>query len=135
MSLLLSIVLNFLVICDYGFCSQVPVEPAVIAISSCESGDGQTWGTIHWDAVSPTKDTGAFQFNDGTWTWLTGRDDRAMDAPQAVQLQYFYELWDDGWGWRHWNPSKPCWSQWLEITPEGQAVPKIITTGNTAGSH
>lgn len=122
MTFLLFVLLEFQFrVCDFGYCKTVPVETAVIAISSCESGDGHHFGTIDWDAVSETNDTGAFQFNDRTWRWLTGRDDRAVDAPHSVQLEAFRKLWNNGYGHKHWSASQKCWSQWLEIK-DGRAV-------------
>lgn len=112
----------YLNLCDSDGCSQVEVDPAAIAISSCESGDGHNFGTIDWNAVSKTNDTGAFQFNDKTWEWLTGQEGRAKDSPQALQLEMFYKLWNNGYGWSHWNSSKPCWSQWIKIDSKGRAV-------------
>lgn len=113
MSLLLFVLLEIsFKVCDFGYCKSVTVAPEVIAISSCESGDGHNWGTISWDAVSQTNDTGAFQFNDKTWTWLTGTEERAKDAPQSKQLDMFYKLWDNGYGWTHWSSSKECWGKW-----------------------
>jgi hypothetical protein len=120
MSVFLSLYLR---VCDFGYCKLTPVDTAVIAITSCESGDGHNFGTIKWDAVSKTNDTGAFQFNDRTWRWLTNRNDRAMDAPHSAQLMAFYKLWNDGYGHTHWSASQPCWSQWLEIK-NGRAVAK-----------
>lgn len=124
MSIIASVVLTFyLRVCDFGYCKSVPVGPEVIAITSCESGDGYHFGTISWDAVSETNDTGAFQFNDKTWRWLSGRTDRAIDAPHSVQLEMFYKLWNDGYGHKHWSASQHCWGKWLEIQ-DGRAVAK-----------
>lgn len=124
MIILASVLLDLYIrVCDFGYCKLVPVEPAVIAITSCESGDGHNFGTISWDAVSHTNDTGAFQFNDRTWRWLTGREDRAKDAPQSIQLDAFYKLWNNGYGYTHWSASQRCWGQWLEIE-DGRAVAK-----------
>lgn len=122
-SLFFSVYLSF-VLCDFGYCKTIEVDVPVIAITTCESGDAHNFGTIDWNAVSVTNDTGAFQFNDATWAWVTGRDDRAKDAPQAVQLEAFYTLWNDGYGWTHWNSSKACWQEWLTINEDGRAVPK-----------
>lgn len=118
-----------IIICDFGYCRPIPVNVAVIAVTTCESGDAHNYGTIDWEAISPTHDTGAFQFNDRTWHWLTGRTDRAYQAPQSIQLAAFYKLWDNGYGWRHWNPSKPCWGEWLYINSEGRAVPRSASGG------
>jgi len=124
LSIVLSIFLSlYLRVCDFGYCKNVPVGVEVIAITSCESGDGHNFGTISWDAVSHTNDTGAFQFNDRTWEWLTGKKERAINAPHSKQLEMFYKLWNDGYGYRHWSPSQRCWSQWLEIK-DGRAVAK-----------
>ncbi len=123
MTAILATVLSFyLNICDYGYCKQVRVEPTTLAIVACESGNQVDLTSRDWDAVSRTGDTGAFQFSDSTWQWLTKRTDRAKDAPQQIQLDTFYKLWDNGYGWRHWNSSKSCWSKWMTITKQGQAV-------------
>lgn len=113
----------YLRVCDFHFCRVIPVETEVLAIMACESGDTVTLGSHSWSAVSHTNDTGGFQFNDATWRWLTNRTDRAKDAPQTVQLQVFYKLWDNGYGYTHWTSSQSCWSQWLEIK-DGRAVAK-----------
>lgn len=112
----------YLRVCDFNYCKTVEVPPEVIAITACESGDGHNLGTIDWQAVSVTGDTGAFQFSPSTWRWLTGRNDEAKDAPQALQLSTFYKLWNNGYGWTHWNSSKACWSQWMKINRKNQAV-------------
>jgi len=124
----------YLRVCDYGYCKLLEVEPEAIAISSCESGDGLHFGTIDWDAVSKTDDTGAFQFNDATWQLLTDTDGRAKDAPHSLQVLKFYELWNHGLGWKHWKSSQPCWSQWIRIDKNGRAVwkgKKYITSQQT----
>lgn len=116
MSLLLFVLLEIsFKICDFGYCKSITVAPEVIAISSCESGDGHNWGTISWDAVSQTNDTGAFQFNDKTWAWLTGTEGHAKDAPGSKQLDMFYKLWDNGYGWKHWSSSRACWGKWAKF--------------------
>lgn len=124
MIILASVLLDlYLRICGSQFCQVVPVGTEVLAIMTCESGDTATLGTHNWNAVSRTNDTGAFQFNDVTWQWITQRTDRAKDAPQTVQLAAFYKLWDNGYGYTHWASSQDCWSQWLEIK-DGRAVSK-----------
>lgn len=109
-------------VCDFGYCKSVEVTPEVIAITSCESGDGHNWGTIKWDAVSHTNDTGAFQFNDLTWEWLSGKKERAKDAPQSKQLEMFYKLWNNGYGWKHWVSSKGCWGKWATFTNDDRVL-------------
>lgn len=91
------------------------------AIVACESGDGITYGTYSLSARSATNDGGLWQFNDGTYVVLTGRDHAEFDTP-ANQYAAFRELWNQGKGWQHWKASQKCWSQWLEIDSEGIAV-------------
>jgi len=112
----------YLRVCDFNYCRSIEVKPEVIAVTTCESGDTENLGTIDWDAVSVTGDTGAFQFSPSTWKWLTNRTDNAKDAPQSLQLITFYRLWDNGYGWTHWNSSKACWSKWMKINRNNQAV-------------
>jgi hypothetical protein len=52
--------------------------------------------------------SGAYQFIDSTWRAVTGRSDRAMDAPPAVQDAAFYKLWDGGRGAHHWVTANRC---------------------------
>lgn len=52
--------------------------------------------------------SGAYQFIDSTWRAITGRSDRAKDAPPAVQDAAFYELWDGGRGAHHWVTASRC---------------------------
>jgi len=60
-------------------------------------------------AENPTSSaSGLFQFIDGTWRAITGRSDRAKDAPVSVQIAAFYELWDGGNGAHHWVVAPKC---------------------------
>lgn len=52
--------------------------------------------------------SGLYQFIDSTWRSVTGRSDRASDAPVSVQTAAFYELWDGGRGARHWVTAHKC---------------------------
>jgi hypothetical protein len=52
--------------------------------------------------------SGLFQFIDGTWRAITGRSDRAKDAPVSVQIAAFYKLWDGGRGAHHWVVAPKC---------------------------
>ena len=123
LSLFVTILLGYyLRVCDFGYCKTIEVGPEVIAITSCESGDGLNFGTIAWDAVSKTKDTGAFQFNDATWALFDTGFPRAKDAPHSLQVYKFYELWNHGMGWTHWKASRDCWGQWITVTKSGRAV-------------
>lgn len=123
---------------------MVSIEAA--AIATCESGDQVTLGSVDWQAVNVnidgTTDGGAFQFND-YWIWnpndkwmmrpiarsmhLTSDQmlawwPKAQLAPPDVQYHAFEVVWDDGWGWQHWNASRPCWEQWLKVDQSGRAV-------------
>lgn len=116
------------------------------AIAACESGDTQSLGSVNWDAVNINKDgtidTGAFQFN-SYWVW--NQNDtwimknviaqtnlstkqffkmyrHAKNAPPSIQRLTFMTLWNNGYGWQHWSASKQCWSKWLEINENNQAV-------------
>jgi hypothetical protein len=91
------------------------------AIVACESGDGLNYGTYSLTARSATNDGGLWQFNDGTYMLLTGRDHAEFDTP-ANQYATFRQLWANGKGWKHWKASQGCWSQWLEVDNEGVAV-------------
>lgn len=53
--------------------------------------------------------SGYFQFLDSTWSWVTESGGSAADYPLKDQLDAFYELWDDGRGAHHWQPSRYCW--------------------------
>ena len=122
MNLFVTLMLGYyLKVCDFGYCKMLQVEPEVIAVASCESGDGLNFGTIDWSAVSETNDTGAFQFNDATWELFNTGHAHAKDAPQAIQIEKFYQLWNHGWGWKHWKASKGCWGQWISVK-NGRAV-------------
>jgi hypothetical protein len=125
LSLFVTILLGYyLRVCDFGYCKTIEVEPEVIAITSCESGDGLNFGTIKWDAVGIVnpEDTGAFQFNDRTWRGFKTGFPHAKDAPHSLQVYKFYELWNDGLGWTHWKASRKCWGQWISVTKDGRAV-------------
>lgn len=52
--------------------------------------------------------SGLFQFVDGTWRAVTGRHDRAKDAPVSVQIAAFYKLWNGGRGAGHWVTAHKC---------------------------
>jgi hypothetical protein len=135
-------------VCNTSMChtESVTVPPEALAIATCESGDTVTLGTANWTAINTnvdgTIDSGAWQFND-YWVWSS--DDTwairpvantldessqtflqkypiAAAAPPHVQYAMFAHIWDNGYGWKHWSASKPCWSQWLTINKKGQAV-------------
>ena len=60
-------------------------------------------------AENPTSSaSGLFQFIDGTWRAVTGRHDRASDAPVSVQIAAFYKLWNGGRGAGHWVTAHKC---------------------------
>jgi len=60
-------------------------------------------------AENPTSTaSGLFQFIDGTWRAVTGRSDRASDAPVSVQIAAFYKLWNGGKGASHWVTAHKC---------------------------
>ena len=103
-------------ICHGGMChtDRIYVTPEAMAIASCESGDGWNFGTIDFTARSLTDDGGAWQFNDATAEWIFGQSHAETLLP-ATQYAGFVRLWDDGYGWRHWASSKPCWERWLTI--------------------
>ena len=135
-------------ICTFGDCrtETITLSPEAVAIAACESGDTVTFGSMNWNAINvnhnKTIDTGAFQFN-SYWVW--SKDDTwvinpvasqysmtasqfialyptARDAPPNVQYAMFQHLWNNGYGWQHWSASRPCWSKWLTITNDNQAV-------------
>ena len=116
------------------------------AIAACESGNQINIDSLDWGAVNNNKngtvDTGAFQFN-SYWVWNSsntwmmkhvikdlGMDTRsffkdyptARHAPPSIQIATFEYLWNNGKGWKNWEASKPCWTQWLIINEQGQAV-------------
>jgi hypothetical protein len=115
--------------CHGGMChvEELNVSREALAVATCESGDTENYGTISWGARSNkqngdgTYDYGAFQFNENTYKRLTGRTNAAVDSP-VIQYEMFTLLWNNGKGWKHWNSSKACWSQWLTIDNDGRAV-------------
>ena len=115
--------------CHGGVChtEELNVSREALAVATCESGNTVDYGTLGWGIRSNkqnsdgTFDYGAFQFNENTYQWLTGRTNAAVDAP-VVQYEQFERLWNGGKGWKHWKSSQSCWSQWLTINDEGKAV-------------
>lgn len=91
------------------------VEAAATKIRDCESGarlpDGTAVpGSADYTAQNPTSSaSGAYQFIDGTWEWVTGLPAPARAHPPAVQDAAFAELYDGGRGAHHWDPSRSCW--------------------------
>jgi hypothetical protein len=118
-----TIILFWYLVCNGGVCHPEPLEVTreALAIISCESGDGYNYGTYSLYARSATNDGGLFQFNDGTYLLLTGRDHAENDTP-GNQYAAFRQLWNQGNGWKHWKASKSCWGQWMRIDDEGVAV-------------
>jgi hypothetical protein len=110
-------------VCTLSECKVVPlmVTPAAVAVATCESGNRVDLGSFSMTARSHTRDGGIWQFNDATYTWLNGYDHAELDTPQN-QYDTFVYLWNDGAGWRHWAPSKPCWTKWMRINDEDKAV-------------
>jgi hypothetical protein len=132
-----------------GICKEqsITISRESAAIASCESGDTEKLGSIDWKNtnvnVDGTVDAGAWQFNN-YWVW--NPNDRwaiipvangvygitsaqfikqwptPLDAPPSVQYAMFQSLWDDGYGWRHWKSSQPCWSKWMIVNKKGRAV-------------
>jgi hypothetical protein len=63
----------------------------------------------NYRAQNPTSTaSGAYQFINSTWRAITGRSDRAKDAPPSVQDAAFWKLWDGGRGASHWVTAKFC---------------------------
>jgi len=118
-----SIILFWYLVCSGGACHTVPFEvpQEAAAIIACESGDGLHYGTYTRWARSATNDGGLFQFNDATYIWLAGTTHAELDTPDN-QYRAFRQLWNNGKGWQHWKSSQACWSQWLQVNNEGQAV-------------
>jgi hypothetical protein len=137
------------VVCYAGaLCKEqsITISRESAAVATCESGDTENLGSIDWRNVNVnvdgTVDAGAWQFND-YWVWnpndrwaiipvannvygITSAQFMRMyptplDAPASVQYEMFKSLWNDGYGWRHWASSQPCWSQWMVIK-KGRAV-------------
>ena len=127
MSTLITVLLYL--VCHGGMChvEELKVSREALAVATCESGDTVNYGTLEWETRSNkqnsdgTFDYGAFQFNENTYQWLTGRSNAAVDSP-AVQYEQFERLWNGGKGWKHWKSSQSCWSQWLTINEEGVAT-------------
>ena len=138
--------LKFVLIASLVVSVDIPLSMEEKAIAACESGDTQSINSIDWQAVNvnndKTIDTGAFQFN-SYWVWnsndtwimrhvikktnLTTKQffakyPHAKDAPPSIQRLTFAVLWDDGYGWQHWSASRKCWSKWLKINKNNQAV-------------
>ena len=98
---------------DEVVAADIPAAAAVIA--ACESGeiraDGSpVVGTYSLTAEHPVSSaSGKYQFVDSTWGWVTGLEPPASAYPEDVQDEAFVELWDDGTGRSHWEPSVGCW--------------------------
>lgn len=81
---------------------NVSVSGAAACIAKYESGGNPT-------AQNPSSSaSGLYQFLDTTWQAVTGRSDRAMDAPVSVQTAAFYELWAGGAGASQWVTAGRC---------------------------
>lgn len=52
--------------------------------------------------------SGAYQFLDSTWHAITGRSDRAKDAPPSVQDAAFFKLWAGGANASQWTTAHLC---------------------------
>jgi len=87
-----------------------------LAVADCESGDWRADGTAvtgSWSAEGQnpvSSASGAFQFIDSTWEWVTGLPAPASSHSMDVQLEAFEKLWDDRAGMSHWEPSRSCWA-------------------------
>lgn len=135
-------------VCALGVChvEHIQISHEAAAVASCESGDTVTLGSLDWDSINVnvdgTIDQGAFQIN-SYWIWnaqdrwmmrpfansigltsdqLFALYPNAIDAPPDIQVALFEYVWDDGYGWRHWSASRPCWSKWIAIDEHGRAV-------------
>jgi hypothetical protein len=139
---MISLLVSFILYCSPASCEQVDLSREALAIMACESGDTQTLGSYKWNAVNinkdGTRDGGAFQFNN-YWVWnpndgwimrqafesdwkeVVTLYPSADKAPAYTQYQLFQTLWEDGYGWRHWASSRPCWSKWMTVQ-EDRAV-------------
>jgi len=145
MNLILSTILLYIT-CQGNICHVIDVTPEAAAVAACESGDTVTLGSVKWNAIGYngtwSTDGGAWQFN-SYWIWnpsnlwalnqvapqfgMTGAElaelyPSAAVAPAHVQYTLFEIIWNDGYGWRNWSASQPCWSQWLTINERDQAV-------------
>jgi hypothetical protein len=81
---------------------KVGLSGIAACIAKYESGGNPRAQNPHSSA------SGLFQFVDGTWRAITGRSDRAKDAPVSVQIAAFYKLWNNGKGAHHWVVSPKC---------------------------
>lgn len=96
--------------------SDLDLAGDALVVADCESGarlaDGSAvTGTYQWEAQNPDSSaSGAFQFVDATWEWVTGLSAPASAHPPQLQLAAFYRLWADGAGRRHWEASASCWT-------------------------
>lgn len=79
------------------------IETEAAAVRYCESRDNYTGKNPASTA------SGAYQFIDSTWTWVTGLPAPARAYPPVVQDRAFADLWDNGAGAAHWYPSRACW--------------------------
>lgn len=92
-----------------GWAQPPPPTAASAAIALCESGNDVT-------AKNPTSSaSGAWQFVDSTWQWVTGLQPPARAYPRAIQRAAFDKLWDGGRGASHWAPSRSCWGSKINI--------------------
>lgn len=86
----------------YSKVKKVSLSGIAACIAKYESGGNPR-------AENPNSSaSGLFQFIDGTWRAITGRSDRAKDAPVSVQIAAFYKLWDGGRGAHHWVVAPKC---------------------------
>jgi hypothetical protein len=86
----------------YTKVKKVSLSGIAACIAKYESGGNPRAENPHSSA------SGLFQFIDGTWRAITGRSDRAKDAPVSVQIQAFYKLWNGGRGAHHWVVAPKC---------------------------
>jgi hypothetical protein len=81
------------------------LDEVALAIRECESGHD-------YRAENPVSSaSGAWQFIDSTWEWVTGLAPPASAWPREVQDDAFEVLWDDGAGASHWYASRHCWGE------------------------
>lgn len=86
----------------YSTVKKVSLSGIAACIAKYESGGNPR-------AENPNSSaSGLFQFIDGTWRAITGRSDRAKDAPVSVQIAAFYKLWNGGRGAHHWVVAPKC---------------------------